>query len=190
MSRPFSVPRPSAPASRVVRRGARQLLEAGEGRRGPLRRGLDPRARGPRATSRAVGRPARRSLWRWGAQRMVWSALPAAGQGVPPLAVSTTRAGLPYAPQRVEAARTDQLLWLHNLRMCLELRRQPWHSGAGLLGPTGDRREPHRSWSLSATERGPLRHPLVLGRHDAATGRSSRGARACCWPKLKGRYTT
>ena len=26
--------------------------------------------------------------------------------GVPPLAVSTTRAGLPYAPQRVEAART------------------------------------------------------------------------------------
>ena len=88
-------------------------------------------ARGPRATSRAVGRPARRSLWRWGAQRMVWSAaLRGGGQGVPPLAVSTTRAGLPYAPQRVEAARTDQRLWLHKLRMQLELRRQAWHSCA------------------------------------------------------------
>jgi len=79
--------------------------------------------------------------------------------GVPPLAVSTTRAGLPYAPQRVEAARTDQRLWLRKLRMCLELRRQPWHGGAGLLGPTGDRREPHQSWSLSATERGAVASP-------------------------------
>ena len=90
---------------------------------------------------------------------MVWSALPAAAKGVPPLAVSTTRAGLPYAPQRVEAARTDQRLWLRKLRMCLELRRQPWHGGAGLLGPTGDRREPHQSWSLSATERGAVASP-------------------------------
>ena len=54
--------------------------------------------------------------------------LPAAarGGGVPPLAVSTAIAGLPYAPQRVEAARTSQLLWLHELHKRLELRHHPW----------------------------------------------------------------
>ena len=106
--------------------------------------------------------------------------------GVPPLAVSTTRAGLPYAPQRVEAARTDQRLWLRKLRMCLELRRQPWHGGAGLLGPTGDRREPHQSWSLSATERGAVASPTgartARRRHRPERPR----ARACCWHVLRG----
>ena len=45
--------------------------------------------------------------------------LPAAAQGVPPLAVYD----FPYAPQRVEAARTDQSLWLHELHKRVGL----WH---------------------------------------------------------------
>jgi len=49
--------------------------------------------------------------------------LPAAAQGVPPLAVVND---FPYAPRRVEAARTGQSLWLHELHKRLELRHHPW----------------------------------------------------------------
>ena len=127
-------------------------------------------------------------MWRWGAQRMVWSALPAAGQGVPPLAVSTTRAGLPYAPQRVEAARTDQRLWLHKLRMQLELRRQPWHSGARGRSAGGASARHQRAYIAPPwTGRGCR---ITLGPPAGGVLLScTRARRAACWQSFGGKIS-
>ena len=43
-----------------------------------------------------------------------------------------------------------------------------------------------RPWSVFLIATGPLRHPLPLGRHDAARSRSARGATARCWHVLGG----
>ena len=59
---------------------------------------------------------------------------------------------------------------LRRLHKRLELRRHPWHCGTSPLGKTSDWRDAHRPWSAFHIATGPLRHPLALGRHDAARG--------------------
>ena len=63
---------------------------------------------------------------------------------------------------------------LRRLHECIVLRRHPRQCGTSLLGKTSDRRNAHRPWSAFLIATGPLRHSLVLGRHDAARGRSAR----------------
>ena len=63
---------------------------------------------------------------------------------------------------------------LRRLHKHLELRRHRWHCGTSPLGKTSDWRDAHRPWSAFLVATGPLRHPLALGRHVAATGRSDR----------------
>jgi len=80
----------------------------GRGERGPLRRGLDARARRTRPARDLSSRrsPCEAFLVALGCTAHGVERCPPPRGGVPPLAVSTTRAGLTYAPQRVEAART------------------------------------------------------------------------------------
>jgi hypothetical protein len=66
---------------------------------------------------------------------------------------------------------------LRRLHECIVLRRHPRQCGTSLLGKTSDRRNAHRPWSAFLIATGPLRHSLVLGRHDAARGRSARAQR-------------
>ena len=75
---------------------------------------------------------------------------------------------------------------LRRLHKHLGLRRHRWHCGTGLLGKTSDRRDAQRPWSAFLIATGPLRHPLALGRHDAARSRSARGATARCWYLCEG----
>ena len=104
---------------------------------------------------------------------MVWSACPPPRRACRRSRSQRLEPPFPYAPQRVEAARTDQSLWLHELHKRVGLRRHPWHCGTCLLWPTGDRRDAHRPYSTFLIGTGPLRHPLALGRHDGARGRST-----------------
>lgn len=76
---------------------------------------------------------------------------------------------------------------LRRLHKHLELRRHRWHCGTSPLGKTSDWRDAHRPGSAFHIATGPLRHPLALGRHDAARGRSARARAACCWDVLRGR---
>ena len=75
---------------------------------------------------------------------------------------------------------------LRRLHKHLGLRRHRWHCGTGLLGKTSDRRDAHRPRSAFHIATVPLCHLLALGRHDATTGRSARGASACSWHVLGG----
>ena len=166
----------------------------GRGERGPLRRGLDARARRTRpardlssrrspceaflvelgSTAHGVERPARRragACRRSRSQRLEPAFL--TRRSASRLHVPTSGCGCASCACALSCGANHGTV----ARAC-------WGRRATGASPTS------HGACLPRSGGGALRHPLALGRHDAAApGRSSRGARACSWPKLKGRYT-
>ena len=105
--------------------------------------------------------------------------------GVPPLAVSTTRA---EAFLRAAARRGCTYLWLHKLRMQLELRRQPWHGGARGRSAGGASARHQRAYIAPPwTGRGCR---IKLGPPAGGVLSScTRARRAACWQSFGGKIS-
>ena len=121
------------------------------------------------------------------------TAVPARSHRLRPVRNATCRAG---GEVRCRAAVLGHRVWrrpsakgaheLPRLRMRLELRRHPWHSGTSRLEPTSDRRDAPPSMEPVSHRNGAAASPKAArtARRAPEPGAAAR-ERVCCWYVLR-----